>query len=270
MTPVAKAVRRKAEVCAQRPPQWVSESWWLGRRSSTSSQHSQQPRSCHKKRMTICCWEKLGRSARQEDGGRNSIRERAELCLRAWLQAPTWLTFSLLFYWKYEILFYFIISNWIFYLFTFQIISPFPVFPLQTPYPIPLTLLLWGCSPSIYPLPPYHPSIPLHWDIKPSQDQGTSFPVMPDKAPSATSVLPLTPPLGSLCLVWWLASSPHICIGQNLEEPLRRQSAPVSKHFLASTIVSGFGLCMWDGSPGGAVSVPFLQSLFHSLSLYFL
>ena len=64
-----------------------------------------------------------------------------------------------------------------------------------------------------------------------------------------------------------------ICIGQDLAEPLRRQlyQAPVSKHFLASAIVSGFGVCMWDGSPGGAVSGwPFLQSLLHALSLYFL
>ena len=37
------------------------------------------------------------------------------------------------------------------------------------------------------------------------------------------SVLSLTPPLGSLCSVRWLASSIHICIGQALAEPLRRQ-----------------------------------------------
>jgi len=52
-------------------------------------------------------------------------------------------------------------------------------------------------------------------------------------------------------------------------EPLRRQlyQAPVSKHFLASAIVTGFGGCIWDGSPGGAVSRwPFLQSLIHSSS----
>jgi hypothetical protein len=41
--------------------------------------------------------------------------------------------------------------------------------------------------------------------------------------------------------------------------------------FLASTIVSGFGDCIWDGSPGGTVSRwPFLQSLLHTLSPYFL
>jgi len=44
----------------------------------------------------------------------------------------------------------------------------------------------------------------------------------------------------------------------------RRQlyQAPVSKHFLASAIVSGFGVCMWDEFPGRAVSGwPFLQFL---------
>jgi hypothetical protein len=49
----------------------------------------------------------------------------------------------------------------------------------------------------------------------------------------------------------------HFCIGQALAEPLRRQlyRALVSKFLLASAIVSGFGDCLWDGSPGGAVSV---------------
>jgi hypothetical protein len=141
-------------------------------------------------------------------------------------------------------------------------LSPFPVSPLQTPYPIPP----YPASVRVYPLLPHHPSIPLHWGIKPSLNQGPTLPLMPDKVPSAPSVLPLTPPLGSLCSVLWLASSICICIGQNLLEPFRRQlyQAPVSKHFLASTIVSGFGVCMWDGSPGGAVSGwPFLQFQFH-------
>ena len=85
---------------------------------------------------------------------------------------------------------------------------------------------------------------------------------------SAPSVLSLTPPLGTQCSVQWLAASINLCICQVLAEPLRRQlyQAPVSKHFLASTIVSGFGDCIWNGSPGeGAVSGwPFLQSLFHA------
>ena len=83
---------------------------------------------------------------------------------------------------------------------------------------------------------------------------------------SAHSVIPLTTPLGSLCSV-------SICIDQNLAKPLRRQlyRVPVSKQFLASATMSGFGVCMWDGSPGGAISGwPFLRSLFHSLSPYFL
>jgi hypothetical protein len=48
----------------------------------------------------------------------------------------------------------------------------------------------------------------------------------------------------------------HLCICQALSEPFRTQlyQAPVSKLLLASTIVSGFGGCIWDGSTGGAVS----------------
>jgi hypothetical protein len=90
---------------------------------------------------------------------------------------------------------------------------------------------------------------------------------------SAPKVLALISPLGSLCSVQCLAVYIHICIGQDLAEPLGRQlyQAPVSKHFLTSTIVSGFGVCMWDGFSGGALSGwPFLQSLLHSLSLHFL
>ena len=93
------------------------------------------------------------------------------------------------------------------------------------------------------------------------------------QTPSAPSVLSLTPPLGTVCSVQWLVVSICLCICQALAKPLRRQlyQAPVSKHFLASTIVFGFGDCIWGGSPGGAVSGwPFLQSLLHTLSPYFL
>jgi hypothetical protein len=83
--------------------------------------------------------------------------------------------------------------------------------------------------------------------------------------PSAFSVLSLTPPLGSLgsvqrlivsiciCIGQVLAVSFCICIGQVLEEPLRGHlyQDPISKGFLASAIVSGFGVCRWDGSLGG-------------------
>jgi len=60
------------------------------------------------------------------------------------------------------------------------------------------------------------------------------------------SVFSLTPPLGSPCLVQWLAVSILICISKALTEPPRRHAhlAPVSKHFLASAIVTGFGGCL--------------------------
>jgi hypothetical protein len=74
------------------------------------------------------------------------------------------------------------------------------------------------------------------------------------QTPSAPWVLSLAPLLGTLCSVQWMAMSIYFCICQALAEPLRRQryQAPVSKLLLASTIVSGFGDCIWDGSPGGA------------------
>jgi hypothetical protein len=99
-------------------------------------------------------------------------------------------------------------------------------------------------------------------------------PPMGLQIPSSPSDLSsLTSPLGIPCSVQWLAVSIHLCICQALAEPLRGQLylAPVSKYFLATTMVSGFVDCIWDGSPGGAVSGwPFLQSLIHALSLYLL
>jgi hypothetical protein len=58
-------------------------------------------------------------------------------------------------------------------------LSTFLVSPLQTPYTFPL--LLWGYSPTYLPLP-HHPSNPLHWNTKPSQDQRPFLPLMSDKA----------------------------------------------------------------------------------------
>ena len=59
---------------------------------------------------------------------------------------------------------------------------------------------------------------------------------------SAPIILTLTSPLGSLLSIQWVFGCVHdIYIGQVLAEPLRRQ-ASVSKHFLASAIVSGFGI----------------------------
>jgi hypothetical protein len=146
-------------------------------------------------------------------------------------------------------------------------LSPFLVSTLPIPYPF----AAYPVSMRVLPHPPTHSCLTaLAFLFK--GDQGPPLPLMPDKAPSAPSVLPPTALLGSLCSVLWLAASIHICIGQDLAEPLKKQlyQAPVSKHFLASVIVSGFGVCIWDGSPGGAVSGwPFLQSLLHSLFLYF-
>jgi len=94
------------------------------------------------------------------------------------------------------------------------------------------------------------------------------------KITTAHSVLSITPPLRSPCSVHWLAASILICINKALAKHLRRRhphQVPDSKHFLASAIVTGFGGCIWDGSPDGKVSGwPFLQSLLHSLSLYFI
>jgi hypothetical protein len=88
--------------------------------------------------------------------------------------------------------------------------------------------------------------------------------------PSDPSVLS---PLGTPWTVRWLAVNIHHCIPQALEELLRGQlyQAPVSMHFLASTLGSVFGDYIWNGSPGEAVSRwPLLESLLHNLSLYFL
>ena len=91
---------------------------------------------------------------------------------------------------------------------------------------------------------------------------------------SAPSVLFLTPPLGTQlgnsCSVQWLAVSICLCICQALAEPLKRQlyHASISMHFLATTKVSGFGVCICDKSPGGAVfGWPLLQTPLHTLSL---
>jgi hypothetical protein len=55
-------------------------------------------------------------------------------------------------------------------------------FPLQK-LPIPPTPHFYaGALPPTHPILPYHPSIPLCWGIEPSQDQGPSLSLLPDKA----------------------------------------------------------------------------------------
>ena len=58
-------------------------------------------------------------------------------------------------------------------------LSPFPVFPLQTSYPIPPPPASMRV---LSPLPPHCPSIPLCLGIEPPQDQGPPLPLIPDKA----------------------------------------------------------------------------------------
>jgi hypothetical protein len=140
---------------------------------------------------------------------------------------------------------------WIFYLFTFQMLSPFSVTTLQNTYPItPYPASMW-----VLPHPLTHSCLTalafLYTDASSLQrTKGLPIQLMTNKAPS---ILPLTPLLRSLCSIWLVAVSIHICIGQDLTEPIRRQlyQAPVSKHFLASAIVSAFGVCMWGGSQVG-------------------
>ena len=111
------------------------------------------------------------------------------------------------------------------------------------------------------------------WELQGVWPVDIVAPPMGLQIPSAPLVPAPTPPLGTLSSVQCLAVSIRLCICQALAEPLRRQpyQAPVSNHFWASTIASRFGVCVWDGSPDGAVSGwPFLQSLLHTLSLYFL
>jgi hypothetical protein len=91
------------------------------------------------------------------------------------------------------------------------------------------------------------------------------------KTPSAPWVLSLTPPLGTLCSVQCMVMNIHFCLCQALAESLKRQlyQAPVRKHLLASTIVSGFGNCTWDGSPGETVT-EWLIFYMHNAIFYYI
>ena len=67
------------------------------------------------------------------------------------------------------------------------------------------------------------------------------------QTPLAPWVLSLARSFVSLCSVQWMTVSIHFSICQALEEPLRRQlcQAPVSQLLLPSTILYGFGGCLW-------------------------
>jgi hypothetical protein len=70
----------------------------------------------------------------------------------------------------------FFILYWLFYLFTFQMLSPLLFPSANSPY------FYDGASTPSYSLLPQCPRIPQPWVIKPSQDQGAPLPLMPYKA----------------------------------------------------------------------------------------
>jgi len=65
--------------------------------------------------------------------------------------------------------------------------------------------------------------------------------------PSVPSILLLTPPTGTPFSVQWFIADIRLCICHALAEPLRRQlyQAPDSMYFLASSILSSFGSCIY-------------------------
>ena len=72
----------------------------------------------------------------------------------------------------------FFLFKFFFYLhFKYYILSLFPLLILPLSY-----CFYEGGPPQPHPLQPPHPGIPLHWDIKPSQDQGPLLLLMPNKS----------------------------------------------------------------------------------------
>jgi hypothetical protein len=71
---------------------------------------------------------------------------------------------------------------WLFYLFTFQMLSLFQVSLHNPPLTYPSLCFYEGAPQLTHPLSAHCPGIPLHWGIEPSGDEGTLFPLMPDKA----------------------------------------------------------------------------------------
>ena len=88
-----------------------------------------------------------------------------------------------------------------------------------------------------------------------------------NSTPPSSSFLSSTPPIRDPQVQnnSWLKAFSSVLV-QGLTEPHRRQPYQTSiiEQLLASTIVFGFGDCIWDGSQDGAVTRwPFPQSLFH-------
>ena len=93
------------------------------------------------------------------------------------------------------------IFYWIFCLFTFQMLFPFPIsaHPPETPYPIPPPSAE-DVPPPTHQLPLPHPPIPLNLCIEPSKNQWPILTLMPDKPFSATYVAGAMSP--STCTPW--------------------------------------------------------------------
>ena len=148
-------------------------------------------------------------------------------------------------------------------LFTFQMLFPFLVSPLKTPYPLltpsahqPTHSHCWPWHSPIlwhkaFTEPRASPRIDdrvgqplLHMQLEPWVPPCVLFgwwfspwefweywlihfhivvPPMGLQTPSAPWVLSLAPSSGTLCSVQWMAVSIHFCICQTLAEPLRRQ-----------------------------------------------
>ena len=118
------------------------------------------------------------------------------------------------------------------------------------------------------------PCVLFGWWFSPCELWLVDIVVLPmgSQTPSAPTVLALTSPLVFQHSVQCSAVNISICIDSALVETLRGllYQAPVSKYFLATVIVSGFGVSRWDRSPGGAVcGWPFLQFLSHSMTLHY-
>jgi hypothetical protein len=79
-------------------------------------------------------------------------------------------------------LFFFPIFYWLYFIYISSAI-PLSSLPSAIPCPFLLCYLFPPVSMRVLPYPPTHscPGTPLHWGIKPSQDQGPPFPLMPDK-----------------------------------------------------------------------------------------
>ena len=153
-------------------------------------------------------------------------------------------------------------------------LSHFLVSLLNCPYPLPSCLLTKPHTPVSFP------ENPLQWDTEPSQDQGPLLPLVTGETilcyiwagtmgPSLVGgLVPMTSGVHivSYCCSSCEVANPFSSLGTFSNSSIRDTvlspmvdwehlilylsgtvRASVSKHLLASTVVSGFGDCIWDG-----------------------